>query len=205
MKGQPTERVDGTRNCPLRIDIAAAERAARAFLAALGVPLTSPHTVNTPRRMAMAFAELLSPPSFAPTVFDGDGYDGLVVVRGIGFASLCAHHGLPFVGVVDVGYQPGGRILGLSKLAWAVQVHARRLQVQEQFTAQVADWLVDVIDAKAVGVRVQASHLCMSARGARAVGATTFTSAVRGGLVHDPLLRQEWFTQLNVPIVAQLD
>jgi GTP cyclohydrolase I len=182
------------------IDLAAAERAAAAFLAALGVPADPSHGADTPRRMAVAFAELLTPPQFVPTKFDDVGYDGLVVVRGIAFASLCAHHGLPFFGTVDVGYQPAGQIIGLSKLAWAVQLYARRLQVQEQLTVQVADWLVETLTPKAAGVRVQAEHLCMSLRGVRARGAVTLTSAARGALVDDPLLRQEWAMHLGAVV-----
>ncbi|MBX7267527.1 GTP cyclohydrolase I FolE [Micromonospora sp. Llam7] len=186
-------------------DLVVAERAATAFLTALGVPLDSPHCRDTPRRMASAFAELLTPPRFVPTMFRSDSYEGLVVVRGIAFASLCAHHGLPFIGTVDVGYQPAGQIIGLSKLAWAVHLYARRLQVQEQLTGHVADWLVDTLQPRAAGVRVQAEHLCMSLRGARARGAVTVTSATRGALVDDPLLRQEWVMHLGAAVAGAHD
>ena len=137
-------------------------------------------------------------------MFDDDGYGGLVVVRGVAFASLCAHHGLPFFGAVDLGYQPAGRIVGLSKLAWAVQLYSRRLQVQERLTDQLADWLADTLRPKAAAVRVRAEHLCMSLRGVRAPGALTITSAVRGALADDPLLRQEWATHLST-VVASMD
>ncbi len=177
-------------------DLPAAEAAAAQFLCALGVDLDAPHMQQTPRRMARAFAAQLTPPAFDVTMFDNSYYDELVVVRDISFHSLCAHHALPFFGTVDVGYRPAGRILGLSKLAWAVALHSRRFQVQEDLTAQVADWLVDNLDPKAVGVRVRAEHLCMSLRGARAVGAMTVTSAFRGDLA-DARARAEWFAQLT--------
>jgi GTP cyclohydrolase I len=171
-------------------------QAAAAFLAALGIQLDSPHLVGTPRRMARAWTDLLTAPRFEPTVFDNDGYDGLVVVQDIPFHSLCAHHGLPFLGSADVGYVPTAGIVGLSKLAWVVQLFSRRLQVQELLTTQIVDWLEENLSPKAVGVRVRAEHLCMSLRGPGARGAVTTTSALRGALASDPLMRQEWARHL---------
>jgi GTP cyclohydrolase I len=176
----------------LGIDHSSAEHAASAFLAALGVRLDSPHLQNTPRRMAAAFAELLTPPAFEPTSFDADGYNDLVLVGDMPFHSLCAHHVLPFVGTVDIAYMPTGAVLGLSKLAWAVQTYSRRLQVQEQLTRQLADWLVAQVQPEGVAVRVRAEHMCMSLRGVRARGAVTTTFAERGVLVNDPRVRQMW-------------
>jgi GTP cyclohydrolase I len=177
-------------------DLPAASAAAALFLRALGVDLDALHMQHTPRRMAHAFAAQLTPPAFDVTTFDNSGYDELVVVRNIGFHSLCAHHALPFFGTVDVGYRPAGRIVGLSKLAWTVALHSRRLQVQEDLTAQVADWIVDNLEPKAVGVRVRAEHMCMSLRGARAAGAVTVTSAFRGELA-DSRARADWLAQLT--------
>lgn len=177
-------------------DLRAAEAAAAQFLRALGVDLDVPHMQQTPRRMAHAFAAQLTPPAFEVTTFDNSGYGELVVVRDIGFHSLCAHHALPFFGTVDVGYRPAGRIVGLSKLAWTVALHSRRFQVQEDLTTQVADWLVEHLEPKAVGVRVRAEHLCMSLRGVRAAGAVTVTSAFRGELT-DPCARSDWSAQLT--------
>jgi GTP cyclohydrolase I len=124
------------------VDRRAAERAARGLLAALGADLTREGLRDTPRRMAAAYAELLTPQPFEPTTFPNDeGYDELVVARSIPFQSLCEHHLLPFFGVAHVGYLPGERILGLSKLARVVDLFARDLQVQERLTTQVARWL----------------------------------------------------------------
>ncbi|MEO6955580.1 MAG: GTP cyclohydrolase I, partial [Antricoccus sp.] len=124
------------------VDIAASQRAVADLLLALGQDPDDPHTKDTPRRVANAYAELLTPQPFTPTSFPNDeGYDDLVLARNISFTSLCQHHLLPFKGVAHVGYIPGERILGLSKLARVVQMFAGRLQVQERLTAQIAHWL----------------------------------------------------------------
>ena len=134
------------------VDLPAAERAARDLLDALGVDLAGESLRDTPRRMARMYAELLTPAPFSPTTFPNDaGYDELVVVAGIPFHSLCEHHMLPFSGVAHVGYLPGERIIGLSKLARVVELFARNLQVQERLTAQVAAWLDEHLEPKGVG------------------------------------------------------
>ena len=171
------------------VDVAAAERAAAAFLAALGV--TGP--ADTPGRMARAYAELLNPRSFDLTTFPNDeGYDELILAREIPVRSVCEHHMLPFVGVAHVGYLPGARILGLSKLARVVELHAHRPQVQERLTTHVADWLYTHLQPRGVGVVVEAEHMCMTLRGVRAAGTTTITSSVRGALRDDPRSRAEF-------------
>jgi GTP cyclohydrolase I len=175
------------------IDLAAAERAVAALLTALGQDATGPHLRDTPRRVAKAYAEMLTARPFDLTTFANDeGYDELVLARNIPFQSLCEHHMLPFTGVAHVGYLPGARILGLSKLARVVELFARRLQVQERLTKQVADWLQDALEAKGVGVVLEAEHLCMSLRGVRAEGALTVTSAMHGLLREDPRSRAEF-------------
>ena len=175
------------------VDLAAAERAARDLLLALGCDLSAESTRDTPRRMAGAYAELLTPQPFAATTFPNDeGYDELVVARGIPFHSLCEHHLLPFHGVAHVGYLPGERILGLSKLARVVDLFARRLQVQERLTAQIAGWLTDHLAPKGVGVVLEAEHLCMSLRGVQKPGARTITSALHGTVREDRRTRQEF-------------
>jgi GTP cyclohydrolase I len=181
---------------PLRVlpptpgrDVAAAERAAAAFLTALGVSAPA----DTPGRMARAYAELLDPRSFDLTTFPNDeGYDELVLARDIPVRSVCEHHMLPFVGVAHVGYLPDERILGLSKLARVVELHAHRPQVQERLTTQVADWLHTHLRPRGVGVVVEAEHMCMTLRGVRAAGTTTITSSVRGALRDDPRSRAEF-------------
>ncbi len=176
------------------IDLEAAERAVTDLLVALGEDPAAEHTRDTPRRVAAAYAELLTPREFTVTTFpNNEGYDELVVARGIPFHSLCQHHLLPFKGVAHVGYLPGERILGLSKLARVVELFARGLQVQERLTKQVADWLQDTLDPKGVGVVLEAEHLCMSLRGAQASGSLTVTSAVHGVLRDDPRSRSEFF------------
>ena len=171
-----------------------AEEAAEAFLTALGVPLDSESRRRTPHRMARAYAEMLTPPSFEPTTFPNDeGHDELVLARSIPVRSLCEHHALPFVGVAHVGYIPGERILGLSKLARVVEMFARRPQVQERLTQQVADWLQTHLAPRGVGVVVEAEHLCMTMRGVRATGTSTVTSAVHGLLRDDARSRSEFF------------
>ncbi len=144
--------------------------------------------------MARALAELLTPQAFDLTTFPNDeGYDELVLARDIPFQSLCQHHLLPFHGVAHVGYLPGERILGLSKLARVVELFARDLQVQERLTKQVADWIDEHLAPKGVGVVLEAEHLCMSLRGALAAGSRTVTSAVHGLLRDDAHSRQEFF------------
>ena len=176
------------------IDVAAAEHAVADLLVALGHDPTNEHLVDTPRRVAHAFAELLTPRAFDLTTFPNDeGYDELVLARDIPFQSLCEHHMLPFHGTAHVGYIPGDRILGLSKLARVVELFSRDLQVQERLTQQVADWLDENLQPKGVGVVIEAEHLCMSHRGVRAQGSRTITSAVHGLLREDARSRQEFF------------
>ena len=177
------------------VDLAAAEQAATAFLVALGVDLDSESLAATPARMARAYAEMFSPRAFDLTTFPNDGgYDELIIARSIPVQSVCEHHLLPFVGVAHVGYLPGERILGLSKLARVVELFARRSQVQERLTQQVADWLQDHVAPRGVGVVIAAEHLCMTVRGVRASGTDTVTSALHGHLRHDAASRAEFFT-----------
>ncbi|HEX2085414.1 MAG TPA: GTP cyclohydrolase I FolE [Solirubrobacteraceae bacterium] len=176
-------------------DLDAAQRAAADLLDALGVDVGDERLRDTPRRMAKLYAELLTPASFRPTTFPNDGgYDELVVATGIPFHSLCEHHMLPFVGVAHVGYLPGERIIGLSKLARVVELFARRLQVQERLTTQVAGWLDDHLQPKGVGVVIEAEHMCMSLRGVRKPGARTVTSALHGLVRDDSRTRQEFLS-----------
>jgi GTP cyclohydrolase I len=171
----------------------AAEAAARAFLTALGYPCDSPGMRDSPARMARAYAELLAPPNFTLTTFPNDaGYDDLVVLSDIPVRSVCEHHLLPFTGVAHVGYLPGQRIVGLSKLARVVEMCARRPQVQERLTQQIASWLDEHLAPRGVGVVIEAEHQCMSLRGVRAPGATTRTSALTGLLRTNPATRSEF-------------
>ena len=162
-------------------DLNKAEDAVRDLLAALGVDTTTEDVTDTPRRVVAAYRELLSPEPFNFTTFpNSDGYDELVLVRAIPFVSLCAHHLLPFVGHAHVGYIPGDRIVGLSKLARVVHHFSRSLQVQERLTKQVADLLQDELDPRGVGVVIEAEHQCMTIRGVQAPGTKTATSICMG-------------------------
>jgi GTP cyclohydrolase IA len=177
----------------LAVDLAAAETAAEALLTALGQPLDSPHLAETPRRMAAAYAELLTAEPFDFTTFPNtEGYDELVLVQDIPVTSVCEHHMLPFTGVAHIGYLPGERILGLSKFARLVEVFSRRAQTQERLTKQIADHLQAQLTPRGVGVVVEAEHTCMSLRGARAAGARTVTSAMLGTLRTNPSSRAEF-------------
>jgi GTP cyclohydrolase IA len=177
------------------VDLAAAELAAGQLLVALGVDIGTEATVATPRRMAEAYAEMLTPRSFDLTTFPNDeGYDELVLARSIPVQSVCEHHMLPFLGVAHVGYLPGDRILGLSKLARVVEMFARRPQVQERLTKQVADWLESELSPRGVGVVIEAEHFCMTLRGVRAVGTSTVTSTMIGRLRDDPRSRAEFLS-----------
>jgi GTP cyclohydrolase I len=175
------------------LDLSAAATAVTDLLAALGQDTDSEHIRDTPRRVAAAYAELLTPRPFDLTTFPNDeGYDELVLCRDVPFHSLCEHHMLPFRGTAHIGYLPGGRILGLSKLARVVELFARRLQVQERLTMQIADWLCEQLDPKGVGVVIEAEHMCMSLRGVQASGVITATSSMRGLLRDDPRARAEF-------------
>jgi GTP cyclohydrolase I len=180
-------------------DPEAAERAAAAFLTALGLDVTSGAMADTPGRMARAYAELLTPRDFALTTFPNDeGYDELVLARSIPIRSVCEHHLLPFVGVAHVGYLPGDRILGLSKLARVVELFAHRAQVQERLTKQIADWLDLHLAPRGVGVVIEAEHMCMTLRGVQAVGSRTVTSTLLGTLREDARSRAEFLATAGI-------
>jgi GTP cyclohydrolase I len=176
-----------------RVDRMAVQRAARELLRALGADVDAAPLEDTPRRVADAYAELLTPQPFRATTFpNDDGYDELILARAIPFHSLCMHHLLPFHGLAHVAYLPGERIVGLSKLGRVVEFFSRDLQIQERLTTQIADWLERELEPKGVGVVLEAEHLCMSLRGVQKPGAKTVTSALRGLVRDDPRTRQEF-------------
>ena len=181
------------------MDLVAAQEAAAQFLHALGVDLDSEHLRATPRRMAGAWAEMLTPRPFQLTTFPNDeGYDELVLARDIPFRSVCEHHLLPFTGRACVAYLPGDRIVGLSKLARIVEHFACRPQTQERLTKQVAELLDEQLAPRAVGVVMQAEHSCMTLRGVQATGSSTVTSTLLGELRRDPRSRQEFLSLAGV-------
>ncbi len=195
--GQPADRVDALGQDRLtgdpvadladgRVDTPRLEAAIREVLLAVGEDPDRPGLVDTPARVARAYAETFAglgqdPYDVLATTFDED-HDELVLVKDIPMYSTCEHHLVPFHGKAHVGYIPGadGRVTGLSKVARLVEVYARRPQVQERMTRQVADALFEVLKPRGVIVVVEAEHLCMAMRGVRKPGSTTVTSAVRG-------------------------
>lgn len=177
------------------VDMVAAERAAGDLLRALGQPVGTDGMSQTPRRMAQAYAEMLSCEGFDFTTFaNAEGYDELVLVEDIPVRSVCEHHMLPFVGVAHLGYLPADRILGLSKFARLVAFCAHRAQTQERLTQQIAEHLDHQLAPRGVGVVIEAEHTCMSLRGVRAAGTRTVTSALLGTLRTDPASRAEFLS-----------
>jgi GTP cyclohydrolase I len=184
------------------VDIDRAEAAVRELLAAIGEDPTREGLLETPRRVAKSFAELLSgyqedPARHLDKQFTID-HEEMVIVKDIPFSSMCEHHLLPFMGRAHVAYLPGpsGKVTGLSKFARLIDGYARRLQVQERLTGQIADAMITRLNARGALVVMEAEHLCMTIRGAMKPGAATTTSAVRGSLT-DPTTRGEALTLLQ--------
>jgi GTP cyclohydrolase I len=180
------EPEDEVRPVPGQVDHPRAEAAVRELLIAVGEDPDRPGLQNTPARVARAYAETFAglwqdPYEVLATVFDED-HDEMVLVKDIPMYSTCEHHLVPFHGVAHVGYIPGedGKVTGLSKLARLVDMYARRPQVQERMTRQIADALHEVLKPRGVIVVIEAEHLCMGMRGIRKPGSSTVTSAVRG-------------------------
>jgi GTP cyclohydrolase IA len=186
-------------------DLDAAEIAVKDLFEALGVDMSQADLADTPRRVAAMYQELLTPRPFNPTTFANDArYDELVLAKHISFTSLCAHHALPFSGVAHVGYLPGERILGLSKLARVVHYFSRSLQIQERLTKQIADWLHAELDPRGVGVVIEAEHLCMTVRGVQAAGTKTVTSTMYGLLRDRVATRQEFLSLIGAKSGTQV-
>lgn len=180
----------------MSVDIPRAEAAVRELLIAIGEDPERDGLRDTPRRVAKSYAELLAgmdqdPREVLTATFDV-GHEELVLVKDIEVWSMCEHHLVPFIGVAHVGYIPreGGHVTGLSKIARLVDVYARRPQVQERLTTEIADAMIEVLEPRGVIVVIEAEHLCMSMRGVRKGGSKTITSAVRGQL-RDPATRAE--------------
>ena len=183
---------------PLDLDLA--RSAATQLRKALGVDTDGPATADTPARMVAAYAELLTARPFTLTTFPNDEHYGhLVTVRAIAFHSLCEHHMLPFRGTADVAYKPTDRIAGLSKLARLVEHVARRPQLQERMTQQIANSLNEQLSPAGVGVVVRAEHMCMTIRGVHAAGSETVTTALLGSIRTDTALRDEFLQIVRFP------
>ena len=178
-----------------QVDLPRAERAVRELLAALGEDPQREGLLDTPRRVAKMYAEVLAGRSedaathLARTFEVGDS--GLVLLKDIRFASVCEHHLLPFIGRAHVAYLPKGRVVGLSKLARVVEVYARRAQVQERMTREIAEALMTHVEADAVLVLVEAQHYCMKMRGTKQPSSTMVTMAAHGVWEHDHEARRE--------------
>lgn len=179
-----------------QVDLPAIEEAVRRILIAIGEDPEREGLRETPQRVARMYAEIFDginrdPGDLVDAFFGEEHYQEIVMVRDIPFYSSCEHHLVPFHGKAHVAYIPQGRVTGLSKLVRLIEGFARRPQMQERLTAQVADSLMDRLDPLGVMVVIEAEHLCMSMRGVRKPGAITVTSAVRGTLATNPTTRAE--------------
>jgi GTP cyclohydrolase I len=185
-----------------RIDLAEVQEAVQHILHAVGEDPERDGLKNTPERIARMYAELLSGYQLDPIKVVNDAlfdvkYDEMVIVRDIEFYSLCEHHMLPFIGRVHVAYIPNGKVIGLSKIPRIVDLYARRLQVQERMTRQIADFIRDVLHPQGVGVVVEALHLCMSMRGVQKHNARLTTSAMHGAFRANAPTRQEFLDNIS--------
>ncbi|MHC4721597.1 MAG: GTP cyclohydrolase I FolE [Planctomycetota bacterium] len=185
-----------------KIDSAKIEDAVRQILVAVGEDVGREGLRHTPKRVAKMYAELLAgmrqdPKEHLRSVFREE-YNEVVLLRDISFSSVCEHHMMPFIGKCHVAYLPDGQVLGVSKLARVVDCFARRLQVQERLTVQIADFLMDNLKPKGVAVVVEASHSCMTIRGIKKPGSVMVTSALRGIFIRDSKSRNEVLGLMNI-------
>jgi GTP cyclohydrolase IA len=185
-----------------KIDINEIQSAVQRILQAIGEDPGREGLKRTPERIARMYAELLSGYQMDPVMMVNDAlfevkYDEMVIVRDIEFYSLCEHHMLPFMGRVHVAYIPDGRVVGLSKIPRIVDLYARRLQVQERMTRQIADFIRDLLHPQGVGVIVEALHLCMSMRGVQKHNARLTTSAMHGAFRANLATRQEFLENIS--------
>lgn len=184
-----------------QVDLKRIEKAVLEILEAIGEDPTREGLKDTPARVGRMYAELLEgmqhePAEHMQSIFH-EAYDEIVLLRDIPFYSVCEHHMMPFIGKAHVAYLPDGKVLGVSKLARLVDAFARRLQVQERLTAQIADFLMDNLKPKGVSVVLEASHSCMTIRGIKKPGAMMVTSALRGIFKKDPRSRAEVLTLMH--------
>ncbi|MBI3174998.1 MAG: GTP cyclohydrolase I FolE [Chloroflexi bacterium] len=196
------DELDGEKPLPGAIDEAAAQQAVTQLLKALGEDTQREGLQSTPRRVARMFGELLSGYQMDPqTIVNGAlfeiRYDEMVIVRDIEFYSLCEHHMLPFIGRAHVAYIPAGKVLGLSKIPRIVDMYARRLQVQERMTRQIADFLRDLLKPQGVAVVIEAMHLCSMMRGVKKHDARMTTSAMHGAFRANLATRQEFLDNIS--------
>ena len=192
---------------PSRVE---AEEAVRTLLRWAGDDPTREGLLGTPDRVARAYQEFFSGYDIDPVAFlkrtfaEIDGYDELIVLRDIRFESHCEHHLAPIIGRAHIGYLPNKRVVGISKLARVLEAYARRLQIQEKLTAQVANTIQDVLQPRGVGVIIDAAHQCMTTRGVHKPGMSMVTSHMLGSFRSDPSTRREFLSIVSNPLTAQL-
>lgn len=184
------------------------EQCVKNMLELIGEDVSRDGLLKTPNRVYKAFEFLTSGYKQDPkTVLNDALFDStnneMVLVKNIEFYSLCEHHLLPIIGRVHVGYIPNGKVVGLSKIPRMVDIFARRLQIQEQLTEQIAQALQEVIKPRGVGVVVEARHMCIEMRGVQKINSVTTTSALRGGFISDPRTRKEFFSLINSTVDAR--
>ena len=192
---------DLTADVPAGIDLPRIERAVREILLAIGEDPDREGLLKTPQRVARAYVELTAglredPKAHLRTIFT-EQYDEVVLLRDIDFNSICEHHLLPFTGKAHVAYLPAGKVVGLSKLARLVDGFARRPQVQERLTTQVADAIMEELNPIGAACVIEATHTCMTIRGAQKPGAVMVTSALRGIFKKNPSTRHELLTLIH--------
>jgi len=185
-----------------KVDTERIEKAVNEILLAVGEDPQREGLQHTPKRVAKMYTELLAgmqldPKEHVKSVFR-ENYDEVVLLRDVPFYSICEHHMMPFIGKAHLAYLPDGKVLGVSKLARIVDCFARRLQVQERLTSQVADFLMDNLKPKGVAVVIEASHSCMTIRGIKKPGSAMVTSALRGIFIRDPRSRSEVLSLMHV-------
>lgn len=180
------------------IDEARIESAVTSMIEAIGEDPTREGLVGTPRRVAEMYAEmfmgLYADPKQELLVGFEEGHHEMVILKDIPFYSMCEHHFLPFYGVVHIGYIPSGRVVGASKLARVVEIFAKRPQLQERMTTQIADTIVEGLEPQGVAVIIQAEHMCMTMRGIKKPGSNILTSATRGLFRKSPVTRSEFLS-----------
>ena len=185
-----------TTTLPARLDLETAEESVRTLIRSIGEDPDRDGLRDTPRRIVAMYRELFDgldqDPVAVLSVGFEEGHDEMVILREVPFYSMCEHHFMPFHGEAHVGYLPDGRIVGLSKIARALEIFARRPQVQERLTTELADCIEEVLQARGVGVVIEAEHTCMTARGVRKPGSKMVTSAMRGLFKSDANTRQEF-------------
>lgn len=199
----PARTTDGPSPAAARPSTADAEAAIRTLLAFAGDDPAREGLVDTPSRVARAYLELFAGYDIDPhallarTFSETDGYDEMVVLRDIAFVSHCEHHMAPFIGTAHVAYLPDRRVVGISKLARVVEAFARRLQIQEKLTVQIADAIDTVLKPLGVAVVLRAQHQCMTMRGVNKPGVSMVTSRMTGGFRKDPATRREFLAMIG--------